>query len=49
MSVYFCELCDQLLDGDHTLPYEWEAGWICENCDIELEAQHERTSESDTD
>lgn len=39
--MYYCELCDQLLDGDHTLPYEWEAGWICEDCETEINEESE--------
>ena len=34
MSVFYCDSCDQLVDGDEVLfIYDWKTDhWTCQNC-----------------
>ena len=35
MSIFMCELCDQLKDADFKGCYQWEDGLVCEDCHVE--------------
>ena len=41
MSVYRCEICDNMKDGDYDSPTEYKGGLICEGCVEELEQENE--------
>jgi hypothetical protein len=32
MSVYMCDHCDDLKDGDYNSCSEWKGGLVCEDC-----------------
>jgi len=36
MSMFYCQQCDQLLDGDWIESYEWGSEEICIDCHVEL-------------
>ena len=36
MACFYCQQCDQLLDGDWVESYEWGSEEICIDCHVEL-------------
>lgn len=43
MAVYYCEVCDRLIDGDYNPMVEDPRGdgYCCDECSIELVAEKE--------
>ena len=34
MSMYRCEICDNIKDGDYDTPEQYKLGLICEACQL---------------